>query len=102
MPCRHVRQSDRELTYQMRFYEASLRKIAADTGFSVSTISGELLLNAQEDEKYGACAAEVRAPGPSYANKGEHGPVVQQPTALPIPGLETIAGLVPGADLWSP
>ncbi len=76
-----------------------MRKIAAETRFSVSTISRELSWKAQEDWKFMASAAKVRGPGPSSAIEGDYGSVVQQPTALPIPGLETIAGLVPGADL---
>ena len=48
---------------RMQFSVGSLRKIAAETGFSVSTISRELLRIAQEDGKFMASATEVRARG---------------------------------------
>lgn len=61
MPYRHIRQSDREMIDRMRFSGASLRRISAETGFNVSTISRELSRNSQADGQYLASAAEAQA-----------------------------------------
>lgn len=61
MPYRHIRQSDREMIDRMRFSGASLRRISAETGFSVSTISRELSRNSHADGQYQASEAQTQA-----------------------------------------
>lgn len=61
MPYRHIRQSDREMIDRMRFSGASLRRISAETGFAVSTISRELSRNSQTNGQYRASDAEAQS-----------------------------------------